>query len=334
MTGLRTAVLALIVATFFLAPVAAEAQNRRAVRPAQTTVRAAQPTGRVAQPRPAVRGGGYYRPYGSYYRPYYYPYSRYYGYPYYGYPYYGSFSIGIGFGYPYFYPYAPYGYGYYGYPYAAYPYYGYYDGSASLRLQVTPRQAEVYVDGYYAGTVDDFDGTFQRLHLEPGEHDVQLYLPGHRNYTQKVYLQPAKTFSVKYAMEPLRPGDAEPVKPTPPPQPRNSTSARRSAPRPLPPPPGARDRDPNANRDPNADLDRTANADHGTIALRVQPGDANITIDGERWEGPGDGERLSVQLPAGVHNVQIRKDGFRTYTTDITVRRGETTPLNVALTKQ
>jgi hypothetical protein len=32
--------------------------------------------------------------------------------------------------------------------------------------------------------------------------------------------------------------------------------------------------------------------------------------------------------------VEIRKDGYRAYITDITVRRGETTPLNVSLTKQ
>ena len=29
--------------------------------------------------------------------------------------------------------------------------------------------AEVYVDGYYAGTVDDFDGRYQELQLEPTE---------------------------------------------------------------------------------------------------------------------------------------------------------------------
>ena len=61
-----------------------------------------------------------------------------------------------------------------------YPYYGpgFYDPSSSVRLQVTPREAEVYIDGYYAGMVDHFDGTFQRLHLEPGEHDLQLFMPG------------------------------------------------------------------------------------------------------------------------------------------------------------
>ena len=52
----------------------------------------------------------------------------------------------------------PYGYGY-----------GYY-ARADLRTQVTPREAEVYVDGYLTGTVDDFDGMFQRLRVPLGEH--------------------------------------------------------------------------------------------------------------------------------------------------------------------
>jgi hypothetical protein len=55
-------------------------------------------------------------------------------------------------------PYRPYGLGY-----------GFRDElTASVRLVVTPREAEVYVDGYLAGTVDDYDGIFQRLHLRPG----------------------------------------------------------------------------------------------------------------------------------------------------------------------
>ena len=41
-----------------------------------------------------------------------------------------------------------------------------------------------------------------------------------------------------------------------------------------------------------------------------------------------------VQLGVGTHTVEIRKDGYRTYIQDVTVRRGETTPLNVSLTRQ
>ena len=59
-----------------------------------------------------------------------------------------------------------------------------------------------------------------------------------------------------------------------------------------------------------------------------------MTIDGERWEGAQDQDRLVVQLGAGTHTVEIRKDGYRTYITDLTVRPGETTTLNVSLTRQ
>jgi hypothetical protein len=75
-------------------------------------------------------------------------------------------------------------------------------------------------------------------------------------------------------------------------------------------------------------------ATYGTLTLRVQPGEANVRIDGERWDGPQGEERLVVQLPAGRHVIDIQKDGFRQYTTEVTVQSGETATLNVALTRQ
>ena len=217
-----------------------------------------------------------------------------------------------------------YGYGY------GYPYYGYgypYDISASLRVQVTPREAQVFVDGYFAGTVDDFDGTFQRLHVEPGDHDLEVFMPGHRSYQQKVYLQPGKTFNVRHVMEPLGPGDAEPVRPE---AKQRTTNGPRSSQR----QPGIRprDREPGPDDEPGREPASRSESEFGSLALRVQPGDANITIDGEAWENSGDNNRLIVQLGPGVHTVQIRKDGYRTYMTDVTVRPGETTTLNVAMT--
>jgi len=253
-----------------------------------------------------------------------------YGSWYFGYPYYGGY-FGVGFGYGYGYPY--YGYAPGPYPYA-YPYY--YDGSASLRVQVSPRQAEVYVDGYYAGVVDNFDGTFQRLDIQPGQHDVQLYLPGHRLMERHLYLQPGKTTSLKYAMEPLAPGEAEPAKPIARPDPdiTPSTASRPSGSRPRPSsaPRDYENEDRNDVAVSRPPAERSAEG-YGTLALRVQPGPANITIDGEKWEGPQDYERFVVQLPTGKHVVEVQKDGFRRYTTEVTVRSGEPAALNVALTK-
>jgi len=36
------------------------------------------------------------------------------------------------------------------------------------------RDAQVFVDGYYAGIVDDYDGVFQHLNLEPGTHRIEI----------------------------------------------------------------------------------------------------------------------------------------------------------------
>lgn len=249
---------------------------------------------RVAPRRTVVLGGYYYRPY---YDPFYDPW--------------------FGFGYP--------GYrGYYGYQRR------YYDMSAALRLQVKPRDTQVFLDGYYAGTVDDFDGVFQRLDVQPGDHTLDLYLPGHRSVQQKVFLQPGKTASVKLTMEPLAPGDPEPVRPS---GGAPSGSAARDD-RPIdasprrPAPRGSR-----AGSSPDDRAVTRNDADYGSLAIRVQPGAASITIDGEKWEGPASDERLVLQLSAGRHVIEAQKDGYRRYTTEVTVRNGETATLNVSLTK-
>ena len=314
-SSIRTSTIASIVLALFL-PVVSDAQARRAVPRSAPAARPHTAVQRAPYNRPYY-GGHYYAPryygpryYGGYYGPRYYG-GYYYGYPYYGggYAYYGAgygVSVGVGFGYPY-----GYAYGYpYGYPYS-YPY----DLSASLRLQVTPRETEVYIDGYPAGTVDDFDGTFQRLHVGPGNHTVELYLPGHRVFEQKVLLQPTRTLNVHHNMEPLASGEAEPSRPVAPPL----------------PPRGSSSPDPDQSRE--RDRVSVSPGQFGSLALRVQPGGAQVTIDGENWQS-GDSDRLIVQLGSGVHTIEIRKDGFRTYITDITIRPGETTPLNVAMTRQ
>ncbi len=51
---------------------------------------------------------------------------------------------------------------------------------------MTPRNTQVYIDGYFVGVVDNFDGNLQRLNVEAGEHELQLYLEGYRPFTQKV----------------------------------------------------------------------------------------------------------------------------------------------------
>ena len=78
-----------------------------------------------------------------------------------------------------------------------------------------PRTTEVFVDGYFAGVVDDFDGFSQRLRLEPGEHEVTLFLEGHRPLTRRMLFTQGQTLKVEHEMEPLGAGEPPPQRPVP-----------------------------------------------------------------------------------------------------------------------
>ena len=72
----------------------------------------------------------------------------------------------------------------------------------------------------------------------------------------------------------------------------------------------------------------------GTLALRVQPGDATILVDGEPWKGPQSQDRIVIQLREGPHRVRVEKPGFQPFSVDVDVRAGETTSFNVSLLSQ
>ena len=112
-----------------------------------------------------------------------------------------------------YYPSWPYGGGYYAYPAfyyggfygAPYPYSRIYYGASdrvpsALRVEVKPVEAEVYVDGYLAGSVDEFDGFFQRLNLTPGAHEIVIYLDEYRTIREKLYLSPGASYKLRRAM--------------------------------------------------------------------------------------------------------------------------------------
>jgi len=136
-------------------------------------------------------GGGYYPGWDHWYYPYY-PLA------------YGFFwNPWVGYGYPYGYGYGA-GYGYVG----AYGGYGAYAGPTyqiygGLRLKVQPRNAEVFVDGYFAGIVDDFDGAFQQLNLDTGPHRIELRAAGYESVSFEIRTQPDEKITYKTALKPI-----------------------------------------------------------------------------------------------------------------------------------
>ena len=238
-------------------------------------------------------------------------------------------GVGVRYGYPVYpiyrspYFYDPFWWGYADYQFPRYPYppygYGYYDASADLRIQVSPKQAEVYIDGYLTGTVDDFDGVFQRLRVPLGEHEITIYAQGYRSITQRMLFRPFESYTIKDTMQPLAGGDPAEPRPAP------SEATRNQG----PPPRGRVPSERPDERGPERTVERGGDR-FGTVAIRVQPADAEVLIDGEHWEAPA-GERLQVQLSDGPHRVEVRKSGYRSYSSTVRVRSGETTTLNVSL---
>jgi len=195
--------------------------------------------------------------------------------------------------------------------YGPYPYYGARYDQSSVRLEVKPEETEVYVDGYYAGVVDSYDGFFQRLHLAAGAHEIELYLDGYASTQETLYLIAAETYKVRHDMEPLADGAPQPARPEPPSDPETSL---------YPAEPGY-----------SPTLTLPGDEQFGTLAIRVQPVDAEVLIDGELWQGFEGLQRLVVELGAGRHAVEVRLDGYRTYRAEVDLHGGETTLLNVSL---
>lgn len=69
--------------------------------------------------------------------------------------------------------------------------------TGGLRLKVEPRDAEVLVDGFLAGRVDDFDGAMQRLKITEGPHRVELRAPGYEPTTFNVTIVVGQTTTYK-----------------------------------------------------------------------------------------------------------------------------------------
>ena len=172
----------------------------------RSSVQHAQPRGAsqrayvARRPVEVVRPYSYgYRPYGYGYRSYARPYVVPYGYRPYGYG--PGWSLNLYFGRPY----AAYGYPAYGYPGYSAGSYGYFaiaPGRAygSVRIVDAPPDAQVFVDGYYAGVVDDYDGVFQHLNLEAGPHHIEIEVPGYPRTGFDIRVEPGRTITYRAAM--------------------------------------------------------------------------------------------------------------------------------------
>jgi hypothetical protein len=74
------------------------------------------------------------------------------------------------------------------YPYG-YGYYGYAPATGAVKFDTHVKDAEVYIDGAYAGTV----GKLKSVNLRPGSYDIELRALGRTQFDKKVYVAAGKT---------------------------------------------------------------------------------------------------------------------------------------------
>jgi hypothetical protein len=94
----------------------------------------------------------------------------------------------------------------YGYAYAPPPgYHAFVPGRSygGVRIDLPQRDAQVYVGGYFVGTVDEFDGVFQQLNLEPGPHRIEVRADGYEPIVFDIRVQPGRTITYRASMHPL-----------------------------------------------------------------------------------------------------------------------------------
>ena len=71
------------------------------------------------------------------------------------------------------------------------------DATGEIKIAATPSRAVVFVDGQYAGHVDEFNGVGKAMLLTPGQHRLRIALPGYLPFDTMVDLRPQQKLKIQ-----------------------------------------------------------------------------------------------------------------------------------------
>jgi hypothetical protein len=86
--------------------------------------------------------------------------------------------------------YEPFPYGLYD-PYGAYP--PIYSNAGEVHLKTNVKDADVYINGAYAGKA----GKLKTMWLRAAAYSLEVRTPGHSPFTERIYVVPGKTVKVE-----------------------------------------------------------------------------------------------------------------------------------------
>ena len=236
-----------------------------------------------------------------------------------------------------------YGHGFghgYGHGYGSYSPYGfpYRPNYGSVRIEVEPKElrdaAQVFVDGAHVGTVDDFDGFFQRLRLSPGQYEVEIQLDGYRTFRRQIFVSPGRTYRIRDRIEPDAAAELEGFGGS---SREQTLASARAGPTKLPssratatlPPRAISATEASSRADRNGD--RSERFDSGAVRIQVRPheNEAQVYVDGAHAGvvDDFDGAFQNLNLPAGRHEIEVRLAGYRTFRQHVFVSPRQTRKL-------
>jgi hypothetical protein len=76
------------------------------------------------------------------------------------------------------------------------------DVTATLKLNIKPKRAAVFLDEKYVGHASEFGGKFRSMKISPGKHKVRVELPGYRTFLTEVDLLANQETEVKTELVP------------------------------------------------------------------------------------------------------------------------------------
>src|ERR1035437_2521954 len=90
--------------------------------------------------------------------------------------------------------------GYYGYGYGPYSYGPYFGvpNAGHGKLDTYVKDAQVFVDGAYAGSA----GKLKTMWMRPGTYTIELRAPGQAQFAEKIYVVAGKTVHVEPGFQP------------------------------------------------------------------------------------------------------------------------------------
>jgi PEGA domain len=84
-------------------------------------------------------------------------------------------------------------YGWYGSYYGSSPYGPYLVNAGQVKLDTQVKDAEVFIDGSYAGTIREL----KTMMMRPGNYDISVRAPGRETFEQKIYVVAGKTLKLR-----------------------------------------------------------------------------------------------------------------------------------------